>query len=177
MRFTASLRLPYRAGCSSIANRSGYFHLLGNLYFLVVFGDNSEDVLGKTRYLLLIVLATFTGHAAQILSDPSGTIPCIGASGGISGVLAYYCLRFPRARVGIILFFVRWIRMPAGGLLILWILLQIITAMKNSLGIANVAVFAHLGGAAVGVLFWLFTRQTFSEAGGTETATPNRDMP
>jgi membrane associated rhomboid family serine protease len=151
---------------------AGYSHLFGNLYFLVVFGDNSEDVLGKTRYLLLIALATFTGHIAQILSDPSSTIPCIGASGGISGVLAYYCLRFPRARVGIILFFVRWIRMPVGGLLVLWILLQIITAMKNSLGIANVAIFAHLGGATVGVLFWLATRQTFSEVGGSDAPAP-----
>lgn len=136
----------------------GYSHLFGNLYFLITFGDNTEDVLGKARYLLLIAAATFVGHIAQILSDPGSTVPCIGASGGISGVLAYYCLRFPHARVGIILFFVRWIRMPVGGLLILWILLQIITAMKTSMGISNVAVFAHLGGAAVGVLFWLFTR-------------------
>jgi membrane associated rhomboid family serine protease/Zn-finger nucleic acid-binding protein len=136
---------------------AGYAHLFGNLYFLVTFGDNSEDILGKSRYLLLIAAATVVGHVAQILSDPGSTIPCIGASGGISGVLAYYCLRFPRARVGLIFWF-RWIRIPVGGLLVLWILLQIITAMKTSMGIANVAVYAHLGGAAVGVFFWLFTR-------------------
>jgi membrane associated rhomboid family serine protease/Zn-finger nucleic acid-binding protein len=152
----------------------GYFHLFGNLYFLVVFGDNSEDVLGKGRYLLLIALATFVGHFAQILSDPSSTTPCVGASGGISGILAYYCLRFPRARVGMILFWVRWIRMPVGGLLVFWILLQIITAMKASMGISSVAVFAHLGGAAVGVLFWLFTRQSFSE---TEVSAHRRGAP
>ena len=142
----------------------GYFHLFANLYFLVVFGDNSEDVLGKGRYLLLIGLATFAGHFAQILSNPGSTIPCVGASGGISGILAYYCLRFPHARVGIVLFWVRWIRMPVGAMFILWILLQIIMAMKQAVGVGNVAVFAHLGGAAVGVLFWLVTRQKFPEA-------------
>ncbi|MBC8372363.1 MAG: rhomboid family intramembrane serine protease, partial [Planctomycetes bacterium] len=152
----------------------GYFHLFGNLYFLVVFGDNSEDILGKGRYLLLIALATLAGHFVQILSDPSSTIPCVGASGGISGILAYYCLRFPRARVGIILFRVRWIRMPVGAMFVLWILLQIIMAMKQAVGVGNVAVFAHLGGAAVGVLFWLLTRQTFSDAEETNVPAVKR---
>ena len=152
----------------------GYFHLLANLYFLVVFGDNSEDVLGKGRYLLLIALATFAGHFAQILSDPGSTTPCVGASGGISGILAYYCLRFPHARVGIILFWVRWIRMPAGAMLVLWVLLQIIMAMKQAVGVSKVAVFAHLGGAAVGVLFWLVTRHTFSEAEHSDNSVPRR---
>jgi len=146
----------------------GYFHLLGNLYFLVIFGDNSEDVLGKARYLLLIAIATLVGHFAQILSDPGSTIPCVGASGGISGILAYYCLRFPHARVGMILFWVRWIRIPVGAMFVIWILLQIIMAMRQAVGVGNVAVFAHLGGAAVGALFWLVTRQSFS---GTEEST------
>ena len=148
----------------------GYFHLFANLYFLVVFGDNSEDILGKSRYLLLIALATFAGHFAQILSNPGSTTPCVGASGGISGVLAYYCLRFPHARVGIILFWVRWIRMPVGAMFALWVLLQIITAMRQVAGVSNVAGFAHLGGAAVGVLFWLATRQTFPEAEGSDAS-------
>ena len=150
----------------------GYFHLFGNLYFLVVFGDNSEDVLGKGQYLLLIALATFAGHFAQILSDPGSTVPCIGASGGVSGILAYYCLRFPRARVGIILFWVRWIRIPVGGMFALWVLVQIITAVQQTTGVSNVAGFAHLGGAAVGVLFWLLTRQTFSDAEETNVPAP-----
>ncbi|MHC4168234.1 MAG: rhomboid family intramembrane serine protease [Planctomycetota bacterium] len=150
----------------------GYIHLLGNLYFLVVFGDNSEDVLGKGRYLLLIALATFAGHFAQILSDLGSTTPCIGASGGISGILAFYCLRFPRARVGMILFWVKWIRMPVGVMLVVWVLFQIIAAMRQSVGVGNVAVFAHLGGAAVGVLFWLLTRQSLP--GAEESASAPR---
>ncbi|MHC4324602.1 MAG: rhomboid family intramembrane serine protease, partial [Planctomycetota bacterium] len=63
----------------------GFIHLLGNLYYLVVFGDNSEDVLGKGRYLLLIAAAAMIGDIAHIISDPSSTTPCVGASGGISG--------------------------------------------------------------------------------------------
>ena len=132
----------------------GLIHLLGNLYFLVVFGDNSEDVLGKGRYLLLIATAAMVGDIAHIISNPSSTIPCVGASGGISGVLAYYCLRFPKASVGIVIFF-HWVRLPVGIMLAIWVVLQIIAAMLQSAGIGNVAVFAHLGGTTVGVLFWL----------------------
>ncbi|MHC4677439.1 MAG: rhomboid family intramembrane serine protease, partial [Planctomycetota bacterium] len=91
----------------------GLVHLFGNLYYLVVFGDNSEDVLGRGRYLLLIAAATIVGDIAHIVSDPGSTTPCIGASGGISGVLAYYCLRFPKASVGIVVFF-HWVRLPVG---------------------------------------------------------------
>ncbi|MHC4227783.1 MAG: rhomboid family intramembrane serine protease, partial [Planctomycetota bacterium] len=155
----------------------GPAHLFGNLYFLVVFGDNSEDILGKARYLLMIAAAAIAGDVAHILSDPGSTIPCIGASGGISGILAYYCLRFPKAKVGIILFWVRWIRMPVGVMFVLWILLQIITAMKQSMGISNVAVFAHFGGAAVGILFWWFSRKPFSETGESDVSVPAQYMP
>jgi membrane associated rhomboid family serine protease len=139
----------------------GLIHLLGNLYYLVVFGDNSEDVLGRWRYLLLIVAAAVVGDIAHIISDPGSTTPCIGASGGISGVLAYYCLRFPKATVGIVVFF-HWVRLPVGFMFALWVVLQIIAAMQQSVGIGNIAVFAHLGGAAVGVLFWLWTRHSIS---------------
>jgi membrane associated rhomboid family serine protease len=139
----------------------GLIHLLGNLYYLVVFGDNSEDVLGRGRYLLLIAAAAMVGDIAHILSDPGSTIPCVGASGGISGILAYYCLRFPKASVGIVVFF-HWVRLPVGAMFALWVVLQLIAAMQQSVGIGSVAVFAHLGGAAVGVLFWLWTRHSLS---------------
>ncbi len=139
----------------------GLVHLFGNLYYLITFGDNSEDVLGKGRYLLLIAAAAFVGDIAHIVSDPGSTIPCVGASGGISGVLAYYCLRFPKATVGIVVFF-HWVRLPVFYMLIIWVVLQLIAAMQQSVGIGNVAVFAHLGGAAVGFLFWWWTRRSLS---------------
>jgi len=130
----------------------GLAHMFGNLYFLLTFGDNTEDVLGKGRYLVI-----------HILSDPASTAPCIGASGGISGVLAYYCLRFPKATVGMVIFF-HWVRVPVGVMLALWVALQIIAAMRQSVGVGNVAVFAHLGGAAAGILFWLVTRRSLATA-------------
>jgi membrane associated rhomboid family serine protease len=139
----------------------GLAHLFGNLYYLIIFGDNSEDVLGKGRYLLLIAAAALFGDVVYILSDPTSTIPCVGASGGISGVLAYYCLRFPKASVGIVVFF-HWVRVPVGYMLAIWVVLQIIGAMQQSVGVGHVAVFAHLGGAVVGVLFWLWTRRSLS---------------
>ena len=136
----------------------GIAHLLGNLYFLWIFGDNTEDILGKGRYLLLIALSALAGDVAHILSQPDATIPAIGASGGISGILAYYCLRFPNASMGVVVWY-HWVRIPAWTMLIIWIFFQILGAHLQKLDATNVAAFAHLGGAAVGVLFWLLTRR------------------
>ncbi len=143
---------------SSFFLHAGFFHLLTNLYFLVVFGDNTEDVLGKRRYLLLIILAAFAGDVAQILSSPGDMTPCIGASGAISGILAYYCLRFPRASVGILWWF-QWIRLPVGIMFALWVLSQIFEAFRQSAGLSHVAAFAHLAGACVGATFWAMGRK------------------
>lgn len=141
---------------------AGLIHLIGNLYFLLVFGNNTEDVLGKKRFLLLVAIATIVGDIAHILGEPRSTIPCVGASGGLSGILAYYCLRFPKARVGIIYYF-RWIRLPVGMMFALWIILQVLLAYRQVLGFTNVSALAHLGGASIGVLFWLLNRKSFSK--------------
>jgi membrane associated rhomboid family serine protease len=142
---------------SSFLLHGGILHLVGNMYFLIVFGDNVEDVLGKSRFLLLILVAAIAGDIAHILADPSSTRPCIGASGGISAVIAYYALRFPRAHIGLLILF-RWVRMKAFLLFLLWVAVQFFIAYMQLSGFSNVSAFAHLGGAAVGVIFWLFTR-------------------
>jgi hypothetical protein len=74
-------------------------HLAGNLYFLLVFGSNVEDCLGKWRFFALILLATLAGDVLHVLAQPSSIVSCIGASGGISGLIAYYVLKFPHARL------------------------------------------------------------------------------
>ena len=141
------------------------WHLIGNLYFLWVFGDNVEDILGVGRFLLLLVLAALAGDVAHIVSEPGSTIPAIGASGGISGVIAYYALRFPRAQIGFLFhfswFYFRWLRIPVWAMFALWVAFQIWGAYAGS---NSVAVFAHLGGAVVGVAFWFLTRRSSTRA-------------
>ncbi len=147
---------------SSFFLHAGLLHLVGNLYFLLVFGDNTEDVLGKKNYLLLLAIATLVGDIAHIIGDPRATVPCVGASGGISGILAYYCLRFPKASVGFLWYF-RWVRIPVGYMFALWVGLQMILAFQQISGFSNVSALAHLGGAGVGVTFWLLTKKPFSK--------------
>lgn len=140
----------------------GIFHLIGNLYFLLVFGDNVEDFLGRWRYLLLILAATMGGDLVHLLAQPTSTVPCIGASGGISGIIVFYALKFPHARLGILFryfLYFRWLHFPAWGALVLWLLMQFVTAAMQLSGFSGVAATAHLGGAAVGFLVWLKWRK------------------
>jgi len=143
---------------SSFFLHGGIVHMVGNLYFLVVFGDNVEDVLGRGRFVLLLLAAAIAGDAAHILAEYPSTTPCIGASGGISAVIAYYALRFPRAHIGLIIYF-HWIRLPILVLFLFWVGGQFFGAYMQLAGFSNVSAFAHLGGAAIGILFWLFTRK------------------
>lgn len=152
---------------SSFLLHGGLFHLLGNLYFFLVFGDNVEDEMGRSKYLLLLAASALAGDAFHILVDPRSTMPLVGASGGISGIIVYYALQFPKTRIGMLIFF-RWYRIPAGWLLILWLLAQVFGVLKQASGFGNISALAHLGGALVGALFWLHSRQ-FSSQGSRGT--------
>ncbi len=146
---------------SSFFLHGDIFHLVSNLYFLFIFGDNVEDFLGKYKYVILIVLAAIVGDIAHIISDPHSLTPCIGASGGISGVITYYALRFPRNQIRMLFgywFTFRWIRLPAIFLFALWLLIQTYGAVSQIKGFNNVSSLAHLGGVATGFVFWFFTR-------------------
>lgn len=138
---------------------AGWLHLVGNLYFLLVFGDNVEEVIGRGRYLLLLLGATLAGNALHALGDPRADIVCVGASGGISGVITCYAFRFPQARLGLMFryyLYFRWFSFPAWGGLVMWGLLQLLLVVQQTAGISNVSALAHLGGAAVGFGFWLW---------------------
>jgi membrane associated rhomboid family serine protease len=141
---------------------AGIFHLVGNVYFLLIFGCHVEDFLGRWRWLLLVVLAALVGDFCDILIDPHQDIPTIGASGGISGLIAFYALKFPHAQLGFLFrygyVYFRWIRFPAWVAFLLWVLLQMIGAWEQIKGIGSVASLAHLGGSAVGVAFWAIWR-------------------
>jgi len=139
---------------------AGFWHLVGNGYFLLVFGDNVEDCLGHLRFLGLLAAATVAGAILHWLGDPRSDVPCIGASGGISGIMVYYALRFPRARLGILIrwwFYLRWVYFPAYFGLLFWVLFQLLLAVFQVQGLTNISALGHLGGAAVGAVVWLLS--------------------
>lgn len=141
---------------------AGWGHLLGNMLYLYLFGDNVEDRLGRILYLVLYFVSGFAAAFAQIIIDPTSPIVLVGASGAISGVLGSYLVFFPRVRVrGIVpLFYIgMWSEWPAWLVIGLWFIVQLFSGVA-SLGAASVggvAFFAHIGGFVLGmVLTWIF---------------------
>jgi membrane associated rhomboid family serine protease len=133
---------------------AGWGHLLGNMLFLHVFGDNVEDAMGHVGYLTFYVLTGLAAAIAQVAIDPFSQTPLVGASGAVSGVLGAYIVLFPHGRVRtfIVPFFVRML--PAWIVLGLWFLFQLLPAL-NGLGrpsTGGVAFMAHVGGFAAGAL-------------------------
>jgi membrane associated rhomboid family serine protease/Zn-finger nucleic acid-binding protein len=147
---------------------AGIIHLAGNMYFLLAFGHAVENFLQPLRYLALIAVAAFIGDLAHIALDPRSQTPCIGASGGIAGVITFYALNFPRMRLAFLMrwgfVWFRWIRLPAWFVFVLWILFQIIGTLEQKAGMSSVSSAAHLGGAAVGLLAWLVWRKPNEES-------------
>jgi membrane associated rhomboid family serine protease/Zn-finger nucleic acid-binding protein len=153
---------PWRSGGLTLFSpffiHGGWMHLIGNMLFLFAFGDNVEHRVGPLRMLVLLALATAAGNLAQMWLDPQSTIPLIGASGGISGVLAYYALAFPKARLGMLIFF-HLAEVPVLLYMGFWVLMQFLTAAQQvGQEGGGVAWMAHLGGAAAGLLFFFFTK-------------------
>ena len=142
---------------------AGILHLVGNIYFLFVFGDDVENFLRPFRYLALIAFAAFIGDLAHIAADPHSQIPCVGASGGIAGMITFYALNFPRVKLGFLMrygwWWFRWIRLPSWFVFILWILFQAVGAWEQVAGISAVSSLAHIGGAVVGFVAWLLWRK------------------
>ena len=140
---------------------SGWAHLLGNLLYLWIFGDNVEHRFGSRVFLVLYLASGLAATAAQIALDPDSLIPNLGASGAISGVLGAYLVLFPRNRVNAVFFF-RVVSVPAVVVLGLWIAFQLvngygaIAATEESVG--GVAYGAHVGGFVAGVVLALVLR-------------------
>ncbi|MBI5599918.1 MAG: rhomboid family intramembrane serine protease [Deltaproteobacteria bacterium] len=147
---------------------AGLFHLLGNMLYLWIFGDNIEDTLGHFRFILFYL---FTGAAASmthIIANPGATVPLIGASGAIAGVLGAYFMLFPRAKVltlAYFLFFAQVIRIPAIVFLGIWFLFQIISSYMGGAG-GGIAWYAHIGGFIAGAIIALFVKRTGGRRAG-----------
>ena len=155
---------------TSMFLHGGFVHIAGNMLFLWIFGNNIEDVLGRARFLGFYLACGVVAALAQVgVSAMSGdpdvvTVPMVGASGAIAGVLAAYMLLFPRARVltlVFVFFFIRLIYVPAGFFIGLWFAIQLLNAVLGSEG-SSVAFVAHVGGFVTG---WLLVRIMVSRQG------------
>lgn len=136
---------------SSMFMHGSIMHILGNMMFLFVFGDNLENLLGHIRYTVFYLFCGFAAAAAQIVLETDSLIPMLGASGAISGVLGGYLLLFPRRRVRAIIFnFLT--EVPAFVALGLWIVYQIVLGFLAPAGTGGVAYAAHIGGFVAGLV-------------------------
>jgi membrane associated rhomboid family serine protease len=147
---------------TSMFMHGGWMHLLGNMLFLWIFGDNVEQAMGSFRYLVFYLICGVAATAAHIMTGLSSQIPSLGASGAISGVLGAYIVLFPHQRVRVLV--VRMVtEMPALVVIGLWILLQFVNgigAMAQTEETGGVAYAAHVGGFIAGiVLVWIFRRR------------------
>ncbi len=164
-RFTALIREGYFGVAflqvlTSMFLHGGWFHLIGNMWFLWIFGDNVEDRMGHFRFIIFYLLCGIISSLVQIATAPQSMIPNVGASGAIAGALAAYMIFFPRSRVYTVIFlffFIEIIQLPAFIFLGIWFLMQLVSGV-GSLGAATVnqtggiAWFAHIGGFAAGFI-------------------------
>lgn len=143
---------------TSMFMHGGWLHLLGNMLFLYIFGDNVEDRFGHFRYCIFFLLAGLAAAFTQIYVNPASEAPMVGASGAIAGVLGAYVFMFPKARITTVIpifIFIKIIDLPAYLFLGIWFIMQLISGVM-ALGIGadagGVAWWAHIGGFAAGVV-------------------------
>jgi membrane associated rhomboid family serine protease len=139
----------------------GWLHVIGNMWFLWIFGDNIEDRLGHFKFILFYLLCGVAAGLAHVYTNSSSAVPTVGASGAIAGVMGAYTILYPRAKVltlFIFFFFIRFIEVPAFLFLGVWFSIQFISGavtMASSSSDAGIAWFAHIGGFVVGIILIL----------------------
>jgi membrane associated rhomboid family serine protease len=139
---------------TSMFLHGGWMHLIGNMLYLWIFGNNIEDVMGHKRFIVFYLTCGLAAALAQALPDAASSIPMIGASGAISGVLGAYLLLYPRARVLVLIplgIFTRILYLPAMAVLGFWFVLQIIYSLITANDQGGVAWGAHIGGFVAGM--------------------------
>lgn len=143
---------------TSMFLHGGWMHVLGNMWFLWIFGDNIEDILGHGKYLLFYLLCGVVAALAQVAASPNSRIPTVGASGAIAGIMGAYTIKFPHSRIlslVTIVFFFTTVEIPAWIMLIYWFVIQFFSGV-GTLGASQasqggVAFFAHIGGFVAGI--------------------------
>ena len=156
---------------TSMFLHGSWMHLIGNMWFLWVFGDNIEDSMGRVRYAIFYLVCGVAAAMTQVLLNPSSVIPMVGASGAISGVMGAYLVLYPRVRVYALVilgFFFTSIALPAWTMLVYWAAIQLVSGVFGlfaSESTGGVAFWAHVGGFLAGViLIKLFARDGDVEA-------------
>ncbi len=141
---------------TSMFLHGSWFHIIGNMWFLWVFGDNVEDSMGPFRFVAFYLLCGLAAAAAQVATDPASVIPMVGASGAIGGVLGAYARLYPRAHVHTLIvlgFYITTLAVPAVFMLGYWFLLQVLSGLPTlGGGTGGVAFWAHVGGFVAGIL-------------------------
>ena len=139
---------------------AGFIHIISNMWFLRIFGDNVEEKFGSFKFLFIYILAGFVGNFAQYILSPNSTIPILGASGAVAGVLGAYLVFFPHHTVKTLVPFFGFLtvmNIPASAMLLLWLLTQFVSGFGSiaSAQIGGVAWWAHIGGFAIG---WIIAK-------------------
>jgi len=141
---------------TSMFLHGSWMHLIGNMWFLWIFGNNVEDSMGHLRYLLFYVITGLLAAGAHVISDPGSAIPTVGASGAISGIMGAYLILYPRARVKTLVplvIILTIVNVPAWVMLGYWFVVQLLSSMADSaMTGGGVAFWAHIGGFGAGVL-------------------------
>ncbi|MGF1467958.1 MAG: rhomboid family intramembrane serine protease [Sandaracinaceae bacterium] len=157
---------------TSMFMHGGWMHIIGNMWFLFVFGDNVEDEVGRGRFVLFYLLCGLAAVAAQVAMDPTSRVPMVGASGAIAGVLAGYVRLHPRARVLTLIpifIFIQFVYLPAFLFIFIWFGLQLLSGVVSigTIGqdVGGTAFFAHIGGFVAGYLLIPLFRQASGPTG------------
>ena len=143
---------------TSMFLHGGWMHLIGNMLYLWIFGNNVEDAMGHGRFVVFYLLCGLAAALAQAFQDPGSAVPMIGASGAIGGVLGGYVLLYPRARVLVLIplgFFFYTLRIPAMIVLGLWFVFQFVSTALEGAQAGGVAYWAHIGGFVAGMVLIL----------------------
>lgn len=147
---------------TSMFIHGGILHFLGNMLYLWIFGDNIEALTGHVRFFFFYLICGLAASVTHVAFDPNSTVPMVGASGAISGVLGAYLVRFPKAKIHVLFFlfiFIQVIRIPAVIVLGFWFIMQLFNGwgalQTESMG-GGVAWFAHVGGFIAGIILIFF---------------------
>ena len=168
---------------TSMFMHGGWMHIIGNMWFLYIFGDNVEDAMGPIRFVIFYLLCGVAAALAQVFTNVESTVPMVGASGAIGGVMGAYILLYPKVNVHMLFifgFYITTFAIPAVAMLGYWFLVQVLSGVASlSASGGGVAFWAHVGGFAAGlVLVMLFRNRKLLDRhpyhGFRQRRSPNR---